>query len=208
MNRRIFITAIRIVPKRLQSKALGKALNFLFTENPIKVDDGTTLAIKLEEIKDPWHFVSEGHKLSAISKAPVCSDISVESNLDTVLSLQTKEELNNAIVNNQISISGHNKAALLSAISELRQQTMDDLVNSGYRFLRLKQPPRLDIHAVSFADVRNQQDVDFLRDEAIRLENKDIRLALKLMEIAHKARPNGPVISQKVQQYRQKVSSL
>lgn len=46
------------------------------------------------------------------------------------------------------------------------------------------------------------KDVDVIRDAAISLEETDMELALKLMLIAKKYRPNGVLVNKKINQYR------
>ncbi|WP_394174902.1 hypothetical protein [Thalassotalea litorea] len=47
------------------------------------------------------------------------------------------------------------------------------------------------------------QDADFLREEALKLEETDLELAYRIMQRAHNLRPVGPVIKNKLQEYRQ-----
>ncbi|MFL9806334.1 sulfotransferase family 2 domain-containing protein [Vibrio cyclitrophicus] len=61
--------------------------------------------------------------------------------------------------------------------------------------------PILDINTVTLADIQYHFDVDFLRDEAVRLESTDLSLAFKLMGLALEARPDGPFIKQKYEEY-------
>lgn len=61
--------------------------------------------------------------------------------------------------------------------------------------------PVIDINTVTLADIQYSFDVDFLRDEAVRLESTDLSLAFKLMGLALEARPNGPFIKQKYEEY-------
>ncbi len=67
--------------------------------------------------------------------------------------------------------------------------------------------PVLDINNVEFEDVQYPFDVDFLRDEAFRLKSKDLALAFKLMSLAYQARPNGPLIKAKFEEYKQLLES-
>lgn len=46
---------------------------------------------------------------------------------------------------------------------------------------------------------------DFFRDLALSLEDKDLESAHKLMELAHKVRPNGPVIQKHLDTYKRKL---
>ncbi|TLU67685.1 lipopolysaccharide biosynthesis protein [Thalassotalea litorea] len=49
------------------------------------------------------------------------------------------------------------------------------------------------------------QDADYLREEALNLEDSDLELAYRLMQRAHNIRPAGPVIKNKLQEYRQRL---
>ncbi len=53
-----------------------------------------------------------------------------------------------------------------------------------------------------------ERDVDFLRDTAIGLEDTDLEAALRLMLIAQAARPSGPFIGKKVEEYRRRLGSV
>ena len=50
--------------------------------------------------------------------------------------------------------------------------------------------------------ILGKEEVDKLRDAALILEQTNLRLALKFMELALSMRPNGPVLKKKVKEYR------
>lgn len=66
--------------------------------------------------------------------------------------------------------------------------------------------PFLDLNTVTLSDVKYSFDVDFLRDEAVKLEETDLMLAHKLMSIAYQARPNGSFIKEKYNEYKQRLN--
>jgi hypothetical protein len=66
--------------------------------------------------------------------------------------------------------------------------------------------PILNIKTVKFDDIKYNFDVDFLRDEAIKLESTNLTLAFKLMSLAHQARPDGPFIEGKCKEYKKQLS--
>jgi hypothetical protein len=68
--------------------------------------------------------------------------------------------------------------------------------------------PVLDIHNVEYADIKYPFDVDFLMDEALRLESTDLFLANNLMSLALQARPNGPLIKAKLEEYELLIKSV
>ncbi|TKB45171.1 lipopolysaccharide biosynthesis protein [Thalassotalea mangrovi] len=47
------------------------------------------------------------------------------------------------------------------------------------------------------------QDADFLRERALEFEDTDVELAYRIMQRAHNLRPNGGLIKNKLQEYRQ-----
>lgn len=54
-------------------------------------------------------------------------------------------------------------------------------------------------------DIKDPRIVDALRDEAIKLENKDIHKSMTLMQAAEQLRPGGEVIKLKVLEYKEKI---
>lgn len=65
---------------------------------------------------------------------------------------------------------------------------------------------KFNVDTVNFNDIKNGLDIDFLRDEAVRIESFEIENALKLMELAHRGRPEGPFIKAKLIEYRAKLA--
>ena len=53
----------------------------------------------------------------------------------------------------------------------------------------------------------NQNEVDNLRNMALAVEEIDLPLARELMEIAHMLRPDGPLISKRLETYRSRLAS-
>jgi hypothetical protein len=92
-----------------------------------------------------------------------------------------------------------NSVSYQSEIDSLANVILSQIVYSEAKCLDKIQ---LNIDTVEFEDIKDSHDIDFLRDEAIRLENVDLEKALRLMELAHKARPDGPHIKNKLMEYR------
>jgi hypothetical protein len=128
----------------------------------------------------------------------------VSAELNTLLLLREKSVIESAIENGDVVFKGEQSQTVANSLKMIDQGRFDELISRAYRFLKLKQPPRVDIHTVTIADIKTAKDVDFLRDEAIRLESSDLQLALRLMGIAHQARPEGVIIQQKLKEYRAK----
>jgi hypothetical protein len=190
----------------MQSKAIAKALNFVFSEQPLDVNEGTVLHLIVSDIKQQWWLTVEKGVFIPLTKAPAdrAQLVSVSSELSTLLLLRGKNAIESAIDNGNVIFEGEQSQEVANSIKVIKQDKIDDLIGRAYSFLKLKQPPRINIHTVTIADIKTAKDVDFLRDEAIRLESSDLQLALRLMGIAHQARPEGVIIQQKLKEYRAK----
>jgi len=96
---------------------------------------------------------------------------------------------------------------LYSLVSELYKQDITLYRNKceGNKLLKITDVVSsvLDIKTVTFEDIKSSFDIDFLRDEALRLEPTDLVLAFKLMSLAYQARPNGSLIKAKFEEYKQ-----
>lgn len=53
----------------------------------------------------------------------------------------------------------------------------------------------------------NTDDINTLRDLAVKLEKTDLKASLDLMSIAQKLRPNGPFINKKVKEYQERLKN-
>jgi hypothetical protein len=81
-----------------------------------------------------------------------------------------------------------------------------------FSFLNLRpkqpvEPAPLDINNITATDLADPSNVDFIRDEAIKLEHTDLQKALSLMLLAQQARPHGKVINNKVKAYAAKLAT-
>ncbi len=209
MNNKILGAAIRLVPKKIQSRAIAKALNFIFSEQPLNVNEGTALQLIVSDIKQQWWFsIAEGMFIP-LTKAPADSSklVSVSSELSTLLLLRGKSTIESAIDNGDVIFEGDQSQVVIRNAKAIKQDKIDELIGHAYHFLKLRKPPRLNIHTVTVTDITSAQDVDFLRDEALRLESSDFELAQHLMSIAHQVRPNGVIIQQKMKEYREKIAN-
>lgn len=63
----------------------------------------------------------------------------------------------------------------------------------------------IDVVVDSLKKPMTDKDIDCIRDIALQLEESHLTLSLSLMEIAHKLRPKGPKIAQKVKEYQEKL---
>lgn len=204
MNTKILNTLLVLTPKKLQQKAMAKALNFLFPGGFFISQKSRTVEFCLVDLKRSWTLQMNESGFHPTSGRKQKADVYIGADLNTVVAAQDSKKLADALEQKTIEIIAEQSdvlriAASLSAIS---QKKLDELVAYGYRFFKLTPKSRINIQTVTLEDIRIQKDVDFIRDEAVKLEKADLNEALRLMEIAHQARPSGPFIAKKVIEYR------
>ncbi|MDG3088640.1 hypothetical protein P7F88_22285 [Vibrio hannami] len=203
MNNKLLLAALTIIPKRFQIKALSKSIQFLFKDELKQIESGS-ISLYLKDIDKSWTvelFPEQKGKQSVIK---------VNTSFESVVRMQRKAELIRALENGELEISTsvQDREVLVSALYALEQAKIEALIDKCYSFLHIKRPPRLDIYKVVPEDIKDDLDIDFLRDEALRMEASDKTLALRLMELALEARPNGPLIRKKVLQYRAELAEV
>ncbi|WP_417655389.1 hypothetical protein [Pseudoalteromonas atlantica] len=94
-----------------------------------------------------------------------------------------------------------NSNSFQSKVDNMAEQILSSITESpqsASRELNININP----DTVVFEDIKNGLDIDFLRDEAVKCESFDLNKAYKLMELAYRARPEGPFIKAKVEEYR------
>lgn len=210
MNKKILNTLLVLTPKKLQNKAVAKALNFLLPDGFFPTDEQRMVEFCLLDLKRNWILQMDQSGFQAVSSRKPQVDIQLSAELDTVFASQDSRKLQHALEQGTIEVNATQRdtARVVAALSSITQEKLDELIAYGYRFFKLTPKPRIDIRTVTFEDIRIAKDVDFIRDEAIKLEKTDLKEALRLMEIAHRARPKGPFIEKKVSQYRATLKSL
>ncbi|MCT8985747.1 hypothetical protein [Shewanella phaeophyticola] len=181
------------MPNRLQDKAICSALNLLFVKK-ITLDADKTVSVSVNDLNKQWFMRLTAKGFTPLAQKVVGDNhIQLSTDLATIFAAQRRSQLINALEREAICVVANNqdKQAFLSAFEAITQPQIDNIVNRGYRFLRMTPPARIDINKVVFDDIECQQDVDFIRDHAVNIEKTDLPKALRLMEIAHKARPEG-----------------
>lgn len=205
MNPKLLHAALMLIPAKLQHKAVAKALNHLFPPGALALGETRSINLVVVQLKRQWYLVKNEAGFQPSERKNNSADIIVRADLATLIAAQKKEQLEKALQDQRISIqaSAVDSEAISQALMNVEQSTLDTLMASGYAFLRLTPKTRINLKTVTLAHIQSQKDVDFIRDEAMKLEKSDINQALRLMELAQQARPNGPLINKKVQQYRQ-----
>ncbi|WP_272166377.1 hypothetical protein [Vibrio diabolicus] len=203
MNNKTLKAALFLIPNKLQNKAVSKALNFLFVSGTSALKEGVIVRLEVVDLKRSWLVTTDGSGYQP-AKSNLNADITVRASLDVVLAAQDRDRLHSFLSSGEIEVVAvpQDKVLLESLLKGLTQAKLDALVARCYGFLKLKPKPRFDIKTVTLAEIKSARDVDWLRDEAVKLETSNLPDALRLMEIAHQARPSGPFIKRKVEEYR------
>ena len=212
MKKTLISTSLRLIPKTLQNKALCKALNYLFLNAPLGNLKGQVVKLNVTDIKKSW-FVSYGDKgFEATKLRKVNAEI--KTKLNVAMSLNDKQVIINALKNGELKVMGapNLAEAITNSLYALDEKRLESISNHLFSFFNIKnnQPqkaPRLDIHNIKDSDLSDPLNVDFIRDEAIKLENTDLEKALSLMLLAQQARPHGKVINNKVKTYQAKLAT-
>lgn len=203
MNKKILNTVLVLTPHKLQNKAVAKALNFLFPLNALSFSDSRVMKLEVADLNRQWLVKVDSGRYHSVP-ASKTADITISASLPVIVASQDYHELQAALNNGQIEISADKQDTLTveAALQSLSQKKLDALVERCYAFFKLKPKPRFDIKSVSIEEIKSARDIDWLRDEAVKLESTDLSGALRLMELAHQARPTGPFIKRKVEEYR------
>ena len=212
MKKTLITTSLRLIPKTLQNKALCKALNYLFLSAPLGNLKGQVVKLNVTDIKKSW-FVSYGDAGFEATKLRKVS-AEIKTKLNVAMSLNDKQVIINALKNDELQVTGEPNLAeaITNSLYSLDEKRLESISNHLFSFFNIKnkQPqkaPRLDIHNIKDSDLTDPLNVDFIRDEAIKLENTDLKKALSLMLLAQQARPHGKVINNKVKTYQAKLAT-
>jgi hypothetical protein len=205
MNIKIIKAALKIIPNSLQQKAIASAFNVLFVHKAKLPTESKRIKITISEFNKSW-FITLNNGVFSPLKAEKQSDVDIcfSADVNTILSLQYKHKLTEALNTGKLSViaNSSNTQQFTDAIHSIQQPHIDHLVTQGYAFLRMNPYGHFKLHTVTIRDIKKPLDIDYLRDEALKLESNNLPLALKLMTLAHQARPEGPFITQKVQEYQ------
>lgn len=212
MKKTLISTALRFVPKTVQYKALCKALNYLFEHHNLSDLNNKVIKLNVSDLKKSWllTYTEQGFTGTAQRKA----DIELKTKFAIAFKVHNKAEIVGALNNDDIKLIGEPALAgvVKSNLRELDEKRLKSLSNHLFSFLNLKskqpvEPAPLDINNITADDLVTPSNIDFIRDEAIKLEQTDLQKALSLMLLAQQARPNGKVINNKVKDYQAKLAT-
>lgn len=226
MKKAILSTSLKLIPNVIQYKALTKALNYLFRDQPDMARfAGVIVSFKLTDARRVWTFSCDGREFSQYKKKKSKVNVTCLMRSDIALALHSKEEVVRAITEGDILFEGEPSYIdnIIALLYGLEVNKVENLVDSLRSFLRLKPVVReqplfsdvlrkraanlgIDLATVTAEQVKTKETVDLVRDAAIVLEKSDLKEALRLMRLAKSARPTGPVICRKVAEYEQALS--
>lgn len=210
MKKIIISTALKLTPRSFQYKALCRSLDYLFSDSDITNFEGCVIELKVVDIGRCW-YVQCNSGVFTPSKIEL-ANLKVSTKLAVALNLSSKNAMLTALQKGSIRFNGEQKLTksaknLLMELDDVRLVNLSQGLSS---FLKIKSNKknvsvhlaRLNIDTVSLSDLKNDLDVNFIRDEAIKCEKTNLKKALHLMLLAQQARPNGPFISNKVSEYK------
>lgn len=212
MKKTLISTALRLVPKSVQYKALCKALNYLFEHHNLNDLKNKVVKLNVSDLKKSWllTYTEQGFTGTTQRKA----DIELKTNFAVAFKVHNKAEIIEALNNEDIKLIGEQGLVdvITNNLKALDEKRLKSLSNHLFSFLNLKskqpvEPAPLDINNITADDLATPSNIDFIRDEAIKLEQTDLQKALSLMLLAQQARPNGKVINNKVKDYQAKLAT-
>lgn len=212
MKKTLISTALRLVPKSVQYKALCKALNYLFEHHNLNELKNKVVKLSVSDLKKSWllTYTEQGFTGTTQRKA----DIELKTKFAVAFKVHNKAEIVDALNNEDIKLIGEQGLVdvITNNLKALDEKRLKSLSNHLFSFLNLKskqpvEPAPLDINNITADDLSTPSNIDFIRDEAIKLEQTDLQKALSLMLLAQQARPNGKVINNKVKDYQAKLAT-
>lgn len=212
MKKTLISTALRFVPKSVQYKALSKALNYLFEHHNLNELKNKVVKLNVSDLKKSWllTYTEQGFTGTTQRKA----DIELKTKFATAFKVHNKAEIVEALYNEDIKLIGEQGLVdvITNNLKALDEKRLKSLSNHLFSFLNLKskqpvEPAPVDINNITADDLATPSNIDFIRDEAIKLEHTDLQKALSLMLLAQQARPNGKVINNKVKDYAAKLAT-
>jgi len=212
MKKTLISTALRFVPKSVQYKALCKALNYLFEHHNLNDLKNKVVRLNVSDLKKSWllTYTEQGFTGTNQRKA----DIELKTKFAIAFKVHNKAEIVEALNNEDIKLIGEQGLVdvITNNLKAPDEKRLKSLSNHLFSFLKLKykqpvEPAPLDINNITADDLATPSNIDFIRDEAIKLEQTDLQKALSLMLLAQQARPNGKVINNKVKDYQAKLAT-
>lgn len=220
MKSSLALMALRVIPQKKQQAMLTRVLNYLLNLEYLTQHTGKTFQFQLKESALCWivmfdgkQFVSSeqdaGATLVDTAMADVAiADVIVKVAFEHLLNFPSTEEVKAKVLDGSIELIGekHDQLLVLELLDSVDQIKVTKCVRRLRRLVGFKVQDIKDksLTELTIRDISCQQDIDYLRDQALELEATEPGLAYQLMKLAHGARPTGPFIKRKLNEYRHK----
>ena len=208
MKKIIVTSTLKFIPKNFQDKALCKGLNYIFSTIDMADFENITMKLYIGDINKSWVVIHNGKHFTSTKKHKVNLEIAMP--LNTAFNLKNKLLILEAIQQGNIEFMG--ELALVNKMKEiilqLDEKRLAYLSKNLLSFSKVKPPlpsNGFDFNNIKLSDLKHPEDINLIRDEAVRLEKLDLQKALSLMTLAHQARPNGQFIARKMVEYQKKL---
>lgn len=205
MKTKLIIYGLRIIPDKKRQSLFLRAINFLTESNQlIHYKDKVTL-IRLLDSKLSWCFSFDGQQFLASQQTP---DIIISASIEDIIYFPSSAVLKQKVASGELAIVASQDDKQL--VIELLESVNPVKVNQCIRYLRnmvgLKETRIQDkaIDELTIRDIASEADINYVRDQALAVEAHSPALAFQLMHLAHGARPKGPFIKRKLDEYRTK----
>ncbi|MGO3346283.1 MAG: hypothetical protein ACTIM4_13565 [Marinomonas sp.] len=139
MKKKLLAASLKLVPNGIQHKAMAKALNYLFYQQPVLARfAGLSIRLQLMDITQDWTFVCDGRGFSQCKTDK--ADVVCMFSSDLALELVSVQGIARAIEQGSIEFVGEpedidNAKAMLLGIEANRLEKLSQQLRS---FLRIK----------------------------------------------------------------------
>ncbi|WP_170962460.1 sulfotransferase family 2 domain-containing protein [Vibrio sp. F13] len=203
MKPSIAIFALRLIPKKKQYSMLVRAFNYLLDVKNLQAHTGKVLSVTILGGKLTWTLQFDGMTFVPTTVSP---NVSILFSIDDILNLSSVRDLREQISANNIEVIGcmDDQRFILQLVDSLEQLKFAECLRRLHGLLGSNLQPieKKTLSQLTLSDLSCAQDIDYLRDQAIQSESFNPALAYQLMLLANTARPKGPFIKRKLNQYR------
>lgn len=205
MKAKLIKHGLRLISDKKKQSLFLRAINFLFELSQLIYYKGKVTEIRLVDSKLRWCFAFDGEQFVASQQNP---DIVISVGIDDILCFPTSDLLKQKVASGEILIVASERDKQL--VIELLESINPIKVNQCIRYLRkmvgLKDTQIQDkaLDELTIRDIASEADINYVRDQALAAEPHNPALAFQLMHLAHGARPKGPFIKRKLNEYRTK----
>lgn len=206
MKKSLALFTLRLIPRKKQLMLVSRALNYLLEDINLFQYQGSMVNIKLRDSKFAWPMLYNGEKFEPADNSSV--DTSIELSFEDVVDFPSQDQIKTKLENGQIDIQGDPdyQRFLLELLENIDQVKITACIRHLRKMIGLKDQLIQDkeLHQLTIRDIGCEADINYVCDQALQQEEKIPELAYKLMRLAHGARPRGPFIKRKLDEYQQR----